>query len=254
MEHVILNGDCITELRKMDSEIVDLVVTDPPFNIGYKYDTYDDNMSHEEYVSWCEEWLTECIRVMKNGASLYLINYPENNAYLLPFLQKNLNFRRWMTWHYPTNIGQSKTNYTRSQHSILFCVKGEEPNCFNSEDIAVPYCNPTDRRIKKLMENGSKGKTPYDVFLVNRVKNVSKEKTIHPCQIPIELLSIFIRASSNKGDLVLDPFGGSFSTAKTCDMLGRKSISIEVDEKYFAIGREYFSDKLPLLEEHHDEL
>jgi len=249
-DHTIIHGDCLSEMRKMASETVDLVITDPPFNIGYKYDSYEDNLSKEDYIKWCESWLTECIRLMKDGASLYLINYPENNAYILPFLEKNLTFKRWITWHYPTNIGQSKTNYTRSQHSILFCVKGDSPKTFNSKDIAVPYCNPNDKRIKKLVESGSMGKTPYDVFVVNRVKNVSKEKTAHPCQIPIDLISVFVKASSNPNDVVLDPFGGSFSTAKTCSLLGRKSISIEMDKKYYEIGREYFDNALPLFNEH----
>lgn len=241
-KHRIIHGDCITELKNLPDGSVDMVLTDPPFNIGYKYDTYQDNLSHEDYIRWCEEWLTECIRVMRDGASLYLINYPENNAYVLPFLQKHLNFRRWMTWHYPTNIGQSKTNYTRSQHSILFCVKGDSPYAFNKDDIAEPYRNPNDKRVRKLIANGSKGKTPYDVFVMNRVKNVSKEKTIHPCQIPIDLLSIFIKASTNEGDVVLDPFGGSFSTAKACERLGRCSISIELDSQYVKIGQEYFEN------------
>lgn len=242
--HKIINGDCLTELKKMPSESVDLVVTDPPFNIGYKYETYKDRMSNGEYVNWCKGWLTECIRLMKPGASLYLINYPENNAHILPFIQENLTFKRWLTWHYPTNIGQSKTNYTRSQHSILFCVKGEDAKTFNSQDVAEPYRNPTDKRIKALIEKGSKGKTPYDVFVVNRVMNVSEEKTDHPCQIPISLIETFVLASSNRGDVVLDPFGGSFSTAKACYKNGRSSVSIEIDEKYCDIGRKYFDGNM----------
>lgn len=245
--HQIIHGDCVEELKKLNSQSVDCVITDPPFNIGFKYDAYKDNMSHGDYISWCETWLTECIRVMKNEASLYIINYPENNAYILPFLQQHLYFKRWLTWHYPTNIGQSKNNYTRSQHSILFCTKGENPT-FNKDDIAEPYRNPNDKRIKKLIEGGSKGKTPYDVIVMNRVKNVSKEKTIHPCQIPIDLLSIFIKASTNEGDVVLDPFGGSFSTAKACNLLNRKSISIELDKKYVQIANEHFSSNNSLFD------
>ena len=145
-EHKIINGDCLEELKKFQAESVDLIVTDPPFNIGKKYNSYADNKSKEEYLKWCENWLAECIRVLKNGGALYLFNYPENNAYLMHFLDNHLTFKRWMTWHYPVNTGMSPTNFTRSQHSILFYIKGEKPKTFNKHDIAEPYRNPTDKR------------------------------------------------------------------------------------------------------------
>ncbi len=236
-EHKIICGDCLEELKKVEAESVDLVVTDPPFNIGKKYNSYVDSKSKEEYIKWCEGWLAECIRVLKKGGALYLFNYPENNAYLMPFLDKNMTFKRWMTWHYPVNTGMSPTNFTRSQHSILFYIKGEKPKVFNKKNIAEPYRNPTDKRIMELIKNGSNGKTPYDVFQFNIVKNVSKDKTPHPCQIPVKLLEIFIKASSNEGDLVLDPFGGSFSTAVACKKHSRNSLSIEIDKNYCAIGK-----------------
>lgn len=236
--HKIIQGDCLKELLKLPENSVDLIITDPPFNIGKKYNSYADNKSKEEYIQWCESWLKECIRVLKDGGALYLFNYPENNAYLMPFLDKHLTFRRWMTWHYPVNTGMSPTNFTRSQHSILFYIKGKNPRIFNKEEIAEPYRNPTDKRILERIRNGSKGKTPYDVFHFNIVKNVNKDKTPHPCQIPVQLLEIFVKASSNVGDIVLDPFGGSFSTAVAAKKLKRNSISIEIDKVYCKIGEE----------------
>jgi len=237
-KHKIICGDCVKVLKKLEDESVDLIVTDPPFNIGKKYNSYADKRSKEDYLAWCENWLIECVRVLKEGGALYLFNYPENNAYLMPFLDRHLTFKRWMTWHYPTNTGMSPTNFTRTQHTILFYIKGKKPNVFNKNDIAEPYRNPNDKRIKERIKNGSKGKTPYDVFQFNLVKNVSKDKTEHPCQIPVKLLEIFIKASSNKGDLVLDPFGGSFSTAHACENLKRNSINIELDKNYCKIGRD----------------
>lgn len=237
-QHKIILGDCIKELKKLKKESIDLIITDPPFNIGKKYNSYVDRKGKEEYIKWCEKWLKECVGVLKDGGALYLFNYPENNAYLMPFLDEYLTFKRWMTWHYPTNTGMSPTNFTRTQHSILFYIKGKKPKTFNKKDIAEPYRNPTDKRIKKLMEEGSKGKTPYDVFHFNIVKNVSKDKTPHPCQIPVPLLEIFVKASSNKGDLILDPFAGSFSTAVACKKLGRNSINIEMDKHYCKIGED----------------
>jgi len=247
-EHKIICGDCIEELKKLETESVDLIVTDPPFNIGKDYGEYKDKKKKEEYIEWCKLWLQECIRVLKQGCALYLFNYPENNAYLMPFLDEQLTFKRWMTWHYPVNTGMSPTNFTRSQHSILFYIKGEKPKVFNKHEIAEPYRNPTDKRILERIENGSKGKTPYDVFHFNIVKNVSKDKTPHPCQIPKDLIKIFIKASSNKGDLVLDPFGGSFTTSASAKELDRNSISIEINPKFCKIGEQRIKNTSPLKE------
>ncbi|MEM3851811.1 MAG: site-specific DNA-methyltransferase [Methanomassiliicoccales archaeon] len=234
----LFQGDALEVMRQLPAESVDAVITDPPFNRGKDYGgIYNDRRESTEYLEWCRTWLKECIRLLRPTGSLYLINYPENNALLLPFIMENMKFRRWITWHYPTNIGHSRRNYTRSQHSVIFCTKGDVYT-FNRSDVAVPYRNPGDRRIKERMRNGSRGKTPYDVFIYNMVKNVSREKTAHPCQIPVNLLRVFIQASTNEGDLVLDPFAGSFSTCAAALELGRNSIGIEINPEYVRIGLE----------------
>ena len=247
----IHNQDCLEGMKKLPDESVDLIITDPPFNIGKQYNSpYKDKMSKEEYIGWCKKWLTECFRILKKNGSLYLFNYPENNAYLMPFLDQNLFFKRWMTWHYPTNTGHSKYNFTRTQHSILFYTKSEkESDCiFNKEEIAEPYKNPTDKRILKLIASGKKGKTPYDVFKfeyngedvieMNIVKNVSKDKTEHVCQLPVKLIDIFVKASSNKGEIVFDPFMGSGTVAYSAKKNGRKYLGFEISPLYSQIIEE----------------
>ncbi|TRZ54891.1 site-specific DNA-methyltransferase [archaeon] len=237
-EHKCIVDDSLEVMKKIPSESIDLIITDPPFNIGKDYGgVYKDNKSSDEYIEWCKTWLLECIRLLKKDGSLYLFNYPENNAFLLPFLQEKMVFKRWMTWHYPTNIGHSKSNFTRTQHSILFFAKTKNHK-FNKKEIAEPYKNPTDKRIQERLKNGSNGKTPYDVFQFNLVKNVSKDKTSHPCQIPVHLLKIFIKASSNVGDWIMDPFAGSFSTCAAAKELNRNSIGIDINPKYVEIGKQ----------------
>lgn len=239
INHVI-PGDCLDVIKKISDEFVDLIVTDPPFNIGKNYKTYKDRMTKEGYIKWCETWLAECIRILKPHGSLYLFNYPENNAYLMPFLDKHMVFKRWMTWHYPTNTGMSPTNYTRTQHSILFYAKTEKAT-WNKNVIAEPYRNPTDKRILERIKNGSSGKTPYDVFVYNIVKNVNKDKTEHVCQLPVELVEIFIKASSNEGDLVFDPFMGSGTVAVAAKKLDRNYLGCEMDQYYCKIINERLS-------------
>lgn len=227
-------GDCLTYMRSLPSGIVDLVITDPPFNIGKKYDSYKDNLKFEEYLNWCYQWLDEAIRILKPDGSLYLFNYPENNAYLKVYLDKKLKFRRWLTWHYNTNTGHSKINYTRTQHSILFYAKSEKYT-FNKTAVVQPYKNPTDKRIKKLLSSGKKGTGPYDVFMFNIVKNVSRQKTEHVAQLPVELVEIFVKASSSPEQLVFDPFMGSGTTAVAAKKNNRHYLGCEVSEKYYNI-------------------
>ena len=238
--HEFMAGDALKLMKKMPDESVDLIITDPPFNIGKDYGVYKDNKSPDEYIEWCKQWIKECIRLLKKHGSLYLFNYPENNALLLPFIKKNMVFKRWMTWHYPTNTGHSKSNYTRTQHSIIFATKTKKHK-FNRDVVLQPYRNPNDKRIKERVKRGINGTAPYDVFHFNLVKNVSRDKTPHPCQIPVPLLKIFIKASSDTGDTVLDPFAGSFSTNAAAKELGRNSIGIDINPGYVKIGKERLS-------------
>lgn len=256
-KHLLLMGDSSEELKKIPPESIDLIITDPPYNIGLKYDgKFKDNLDDEVYYEWCKGWLRECARILKRDGNLFLINYPEKNAYLVPFLDKELKlvFKRWLTWHYPTNVGHSKNNFTRSQRSILFYSKSKD-NKFFIGNILQPYKNPTDKRVKELIKNGRRGRKPYDALKIqdlfeiqkgdidflqfNIVKNVSKDKhgmTEHPCVIPKELIKVLINAGSKKGDTILDPFSGTFSVSVASAELGRNSIGIDSSEKYVKLG------------------
>ncbi|HII53692.1 site-specific DNA-methyltransferase [Candidatus Micrarchaeota archaeon CG08_land_8_20_14_0_20_49_17] len=237
----IYNGDCLDYMKTLPDECIDLIITDPPFNIGKKYDSYADNLRFEEYLKWCYNWLDECVRILKSSGALYLFNYPENNAYLKVYLDKRMHFRRWLTWHYHTNTGHSKKNYTRTQHSILFYTKGEN-YAFNKEDVAQPYKNPTDKRIQKLIAQGKNGTGPYDVFIFNIVKNVSREKTEHIAQLPLGLVEIFVKASSKPGQVVCDPFMGSGTIAVAAKKNARKYMGCEISKKYCGIIEKRLSD------------
>lgn len=229
-------------------------------------------MKKEEYLDWCKNHLTECARILKPTGSIYLISYPETNAYLLPFLETNLKLkiRRWLTWHYPTNIGHSYKNFTRSQRSILFCTKSNK-YIFNKKHIIQHYKNPKVSKIKERLKKGFKGRGSYDLirfadlielnkkidfkdvikFLdliekneglidvldFNLVKNVSKQRVKeHPCQLPFGLLRILIKVSSDKNMWVLDPFAGTFTVSAVAAELNRNSVGIELNPDYLKLG------------------
>lgn len=263
----LFSSDALKILKQIPDNSIRLVVTDPPYNIGLSYNKFKDRKPWDKYYSDLIERLREIERVLTDDGSLYFVNYPELNARILPILEDELGFvfKRWLTWHYPSNIGHSKTNFTRSQRSILFMTKTKN-NLFNKEDIVQPYKNPNVGKIKKLIEAGKLGRTPYDGlelkdlqeiigtkefnediesdFLnVNLLKNVCKDRSNdeeikHPCQLPLSLLKVFIKASSNKNDIVLDAYAGTFTTSLAAKQLDRNSIGIEIDPDYIKLGVE----------------
>lgn len=259
--HLLMNGDSAKILKSFPSESIDIIFTDPPYNANLQYGTtYKDNLSWNEYYAQAKRWFNEYERILSKTGSIYLMNYPEINARLLPYLtdELGLTLQRWITWHYPTNIGHSKKNFTRSQRSILFLTKSKK-YIFNRNKIIQPYKNENVGKIKERIKNGVRGRGAYDLlsFLdllemriserqfnapdvhdINLLKNVSRGRLNgkHPCQLPFELIKRFIEVSSNSGDIILDPFAGTFSTALVASNLGRNSIGIEINPKYVKLG------------------
>jgi site-specific DNA-methyltransferase (adenine-specific) len=213
--------DCVTGLNRLPHNHIDLIFADPPYNIGIAYnngEAFTDRQS--DYYDISEGWFRAMYRVLKDGGSLYIMQYSEICANWLPRLKAvGFVFQRWLIWHYPTNIGQSPNNWTRSHRTILFVTKGENPAHFNGLADPQPYRNPTDKRIIENLKERP-GVTPYDawsyddsILQYNLVKNVSKDKTEWPNQIPVPLIERVIKTSCPPNGIVCDPFMGSGSTA-----------------------------------------
>jgi site-specific DNA-methyltransferase (adenine-specific) len=263
--HTLLTGDCVEKVDDI-KEKVSLIITDPPYNRKLDYGpTFKDSMKKREYFDYLNRRIAKSVEVLKENGSIYIISYPEIAARLLPFLEDELKltFRRWLTWHYPTNLGHSKKNFTRSQRTILFLTKSKSNDyIFNRENLIQHYKNPEVKKVRARIKNGSKGRTSYDLlrFLdlielqkgmidvldFNLLKNVSKDrmrnicpevKKQHPCQLPLDLLKLLIKVSSNEGDTVFDPFAGTFTTSKAASDVGRNSIGIELNEEFVKMGR-----------------
>lgn len=197
----------------------DMIITDPPYNIGFNYNQYEDNMSDEQYIDMIAQL---------RGYPLAIIHYPEETMqYFVPALGIPDEV---ITWCYNSNL---------PKQSRLINFYNCKPN-FNA--VKQPYKNPNDKRVKKLIENGSQGTRLYDWFSdIQLVKNVSKEK-FHPCPVPIELMERIIKLTTEEGDVVLDPFMGSGTTALACLNTNRKFIGFEIDKKYFDIANERISN------------
>ena len=162
--HLLIKGDSLKLLNYLPKKSINLVITDPPYNRNLNYgDTYNDNKKWPEYYEWYKSWLRLIPPILSENGSFYLINYPEINARVLPYIEDELHLklRNWIVWHYPTNIGHSPKKFTRSHRSILFFTKGDN-YIFNSDAIIQPYKNPDVKKIKERIKLGHKGRSSYD--------------------------------------------------------------------------------------------
>lgn len=225
----ILLGDCIQIMKGIPSNKVHLIFADPPYNIGIKYDSHKDNMSDEDYLNWTEQWVEECVRILEEGGSMYVAI---NDDYVADFVQilkkKGLHMRNWIIWYYTFGQNQRK-KFSRAHTHILYFSKNPKTFTFNVNSVRIKSVRQKigDKRAHP------KGKVPDDVWQIPRVAGTFKERVKNfPCQMPVALLERIIKASSNKGEIVFDPFVGSGTTPFTAKKLRRKYIGIEVSEKY----------------------
>ncbi len=226
-------GDVMELMAQLPDESVDMVFSDPDYNVGVRYSegrTY--TRSFDEYIEWYIQLARESLRVLKPEGNAFFINYPKQNAYLrVRYLDWACYAVHDYVWVYNTNVGQSPRRFTTAHRSILHARKSKE-NKFFKDQVAMPYQNPTDKRIKARIANGHKGRMPYSWFYFDLVKNVSREKTIHACQIPQKLSAMLILSCTQPGDVVLVHFGGSGAELEACQKLGHHFISAEIDPVY----------------------
>ncbi len=229
--NTIICGDCIALLKKAEEPFAELVFADPPFNIGYAYDRYKDDLEYEHYVEWTKGWMAECARIIKPTGSFY-IAIGANYAAEVRMIGRDLGLtlRNWIIWHY--SFGQqTKMKFARAHAHILYFTKHAKEFTFNDWAVRVPSDRQllyNDKRANPL------GKIPDDVWnCFSRVCGTFGERQgWHPCQMPETLLARIIAASSNPGDLVLDPFSGSGTTAAVARLMGRRYAGIDISEDY----------------------
>ena len=222
----LIHGDCLEILPDIRHELFKkqqkyIIVTDPPFNVGYKYNTYKDRMSEEDY----REMLYEIF--CWDSAPSVVVHYPEQLYQLAVDMGRPPT--RVVSWVYNTN--------NRRQHRDI-AFFGITPDF---KRVLQPYKNPSDKWIKRLIANGSMGTPIYDWWNVNIVKNVSKEKTAHPCQMPLQVMKNIIGILPDDY-VIIDPFMGSDTTGVVCRQLNRKFIGIELDKEYYEIAYKRISE------------
>lgn len=213
----LIHGDCLKCLDEIQNRYTDryiVLVSDVPFNIGYGYASYKDKLPKKDYLNMLKT-------VFDRGLPFVIIHYPESLYSIASFLDKTPT--RVCSWVYNSN--------TARQHRdvAFFDVKP------NFGQVSQPYKNLKDKRIIKRMEEGKACKL-YDWWNINQVKNISKEKTAHPCQMPLEVMKNIVGVLP-KSTLIIDPFMGSGTTGVACKELGYDFVGIEIDEGYYKIAK-----------------
>jgi site-specific DNA-methyltransferase (adenine-specific) len=247
-------------LRAMPSDSVDMLYGDPDYNVGINYAGKCYTQKWNDYIEWYIALTRECMRVLKPSGNLFMLNYPKQNAYLrVKFLDDAACDVNDYVWVYNTNVGHSPRKFTTAHRSILHATKSKE-NAFYKENVAMPYQNPTDRRIKGRIAAGHAGRMPYSWFYYDLVKNVSRDKTFHSCQIPLGLVEMLIKSCTMPNDDCFILFGGSGSEVVLCRDLGRNYISCELHPDYYKMIQDRLNNdgiiqqkyRLPCAKEHRD--
>jgi len=240
--HLILSGDAIDVLlNEIEDNSVNLIFIDPPYNIGKDFNGIKDKWKSEnDYLKWCYKWLELCVKKLKSDGSLYVMTSTQNMPFFDIFLREKLTILSRIVWFYDSSGVQAKKYFGSLYEPILFCVKDKNNYTFNSEDILVEAKTGAKRKLidyrKTIPTVYNSKKVPGNVWEIPRVRYRMDEYENHPTQKPIVLLERIIKASSNEGDVVLDPFSGTFTTSFVAKQLKRKSIGIEIQEDYVKIG------------------
>lgn len=232
----IIQGNCIEELKSTKDNSVDLVIADPPYNVGKDYGNGSDRLQFDEYMSFTRQWLKECHRVLKPDGTIYVFIGFRYISYLYQILENelNMNFVNWISWHYTQGIGKTKGFSPRHDDILMFSKSLSYK--FNLDDVRIPQ-----KFYRKI--NNMRGANPGDVWEISHIHYCQKNRKPHPTQKPEALIERMVLASSNVGDLVIDPFCGSGTTLRVCQQLHRKAIGIELNEEYVEQIKERLNEK-----------
>ena len=243
----VRNEDCILGMKKIKDNSVDIVIVDPPYNIGKDFGNDSDRQEMNDYLVWCDSWIKECIRILKPNGTMYIYGFSE----ILAFIRVRININvRWIIWHYTNKVTPSLNFWQRTHESILCCSK-EKPK-FNRDEVREPYTDnflnnaAGKKRVatKGRFSNGEtettysaheNGALPRDVIKLPALAGGAgkKERVDHPTQKPLELCKKLIRACKNGDDtLVVIPFAGSGSECVAAKNLNVNFIGFEINEDY----------------------
>lgn len=233
----ILNMDCMAMFQTMQDrgEKANLIIADPPFNIGYEYDQYKDMLEDTAYLSFNAQWMEAAHECSTDTASLWLCIGDDWAAELKVMARAfGWHLRQWCVWHFGFGVNCTK-KFTRSHVHLLHFVKNKKKFLFETGSIRIPSKRAWMYNDRRAAENG---RLPDDVWLFPRVAGTFKEREgFHGCQMPEKLIARMVLSTSLQGDLIVDPFCGSGTTPAVCKKLGRKCITSDISLNYVEHSR-----------------
>lgn len=238
MIHDIVTADCIEEMRSWISTGIpvgyDLVVTDPPYNIGIDYGAGVKADRRADYVEWCREWIRLAAECLKPAGSMWIICGQEYGAHIdLAMQAAGLTMRSRVTWNESFGV-QCRKKFARTSRPIFHAVKDPKRFTFNRDAVTVPSLRQTKYGDRRAAPGG---KVMGDVWSINRVCGTFRERVAGvPTQLPEALVRRIIGVSSNPGDHVLDPFAGSGTVPAVAAAMGRHGVGIEKNPEYAKIA------------------
>ncbi|MEK6690349.1 MAG: site-specific DNA-methyltransferase [Nitrospirota bacterium] len=230
-------GNCLEIMRKIPDGSVDVTFADPPFNLKKKYNSYYDKHEVEKYLSWCKEWLYEMVRITKPTGTIFVHNIPKWLIYFGSYLNEVAIFRHWIAWDaMGSPLGKT---LLPNHYGVLYYVKSDKDYKFHDIRMLHKRCRACGYILKdyggKKDQMHKFGPIIPDVWTdIHRIRH-KKRRDEHPCQLPVHLLERLLIMSTDEGDIVLDPFIGTGTTAIAAKRLGRKFIGIDIDPKYVEI-------------------
>jgi DNA modification methylase len=238
----IYYGDCIELMKKLDSESVDLIIADPPYNLGKDFGNGSDKWEKvDDWIEWSKKWIKECYRVLKPTGSIFIYGIHKYLCYIQCYLYDlGMNYGRQFIWHYENNWSQYTKTPASNYEPILWFTKSKE---YTYHQIREPY--KSKERIKnKIIKNGKvwqpnpEGKHSGDVwkFPVLAGKLFEKERVNHPTQKPLSITNRIIRNFSNEENLILIPFVGSGTECVSAKINNRNFIGFEINKEYIKIA------------------
>ncbi|STZ07135.1 Modification methylase RsrI [Moraxella caprae] len=243
---LIYQMDCLKAMSMLSSNLIDLTITSPPYNIGK---SYEDPLDLDSYLKWCEQWIGEIHRLTTNSGAFWL-----NLGYLavddvglavpIPYLlwnRTNFYFIQEIVWNYSAGVA-CKKRFSPRNEKFLWYVKNPHDYLFNLDEVRDPNVKYPNQKKNGILKCNPLGKNPSDVWQIKKVTSganrSSKERTKHPAQFPLELIERVMKASSNMGDIILDPFMGSGTTAEVALKNNRYVIGFEIQSEYIDIIRD----------------
>lgn len=254
----IIQGDTLAELIKLPDAAAQAIIADPPYFNVLENEAWDTQWkTAADYLAWCDAWVAESMRVLRADGLCFIFGQLGKREHTFIHLMSRLTlqhqFHDLIIWDRAVGYNERRDSFTPQYEMVLVLRKGEHAK-FNKDAVRIPYDSKTihtymsDSRYKDMKARRShleKGKFATNILRVSSLKGSSKEKCGHPSQKPIDLIDKFILCSTDEGDLVIDPFLGSGTTAASAKRLNRRWLGIERDSNYIQIAEKRLSNPPP---------